>query len=121
MWCTSNVRWLRLAGCVAVLAALVVVVVKPSCSAGTFPSAVPCNASALSAPYHGVDSVSAFGCEGDYAYLWATVGTGPAEVSVTELLHYDASSATWQNALRADDCPGDKLPAYIEARACNSN
>ncbi len=114
-------KWFRLLACAVVLAALIVFAAKPSSSASSFPPSPPCTAAALSAPYHGVDSVSSFGCVGDYGYLWATVGTGPAEVSVTELLYYDATTSEWENALRANDCEGSTLPPYIEQRACNSN
>ena len=69
-------RWFRLVACVLVLAALVVLVTKPSSSASTFPEAAPCTVADLTAPYHDVDSVSNFGCVGNYAYLWATVGSG---------------------------------------------
>ena len=114
-------KWFRLFACAVIVAALIVFVTKPSSSASTFPPSVPCTAAALSAPYHGVDSVSSFGCVGDWGYLWVTVGTGPAEASVTELLAYDAATNEWQNALRANYCEGTTLPAYIEQRACNSN
>ena len=63
-----------------------------SCRGRTFPASLPCNASALSAPYHGplkVVSVASFGCEGGFAYLWATVGKGEEEIGVTEVLAYD--------------------------------
>lgn len=114
-------RWFRLVACVAILAVLVVVVIKPSSSASTFPPSPPCDATALSAPYHDVDSVSSFGCVGDFAYLWATVGSGPAESSVTELLHYDPLTSVWENALRSTYCTSASLPAFIEERACSSD
>lgn len=114
-------KWFRLAACAVILAALIVFVTKPSSSASTFPPSVPCSAAALSAAYHDVDSVQSYGCAGDYGYLWATVGTGPGEIGVTELLAYDATTGEWKNALRANYCEGTTLPAYIEQRACNSN
>ena len=114
-------RWFRLAGCVVVLAALAVLVTKPSSSASTFPQTAPCAVANLTASFHDVDGVTNFGCVGDYAYLWATVGTGPAEVGVTELLVYNTSAREWKNAIRANYCTGSALPAYIEQQACNSN
>jgi hypothetical protein len=114
-------RWLRPFACVVVLAALAVLATKPSSSASTFPQAGPCTVATLTAPYHDVDSVSNFGCVGDYGYLWATVGSGPAQVSVTELLVYNTSASVWENALRANYCTGTALPAYIKQQACNSN
>jgi hypothetical protein len=84
-------RWFRLVACVLLLAALVVLVTKPSSSASTFPEAAPCTVADLTAPYHDVDGVSNFGCVGNYAYLWATVGSGPGEIGVTELLAYNTT------------------------------
>jgi hypothetical protein len=103
------------------VAALAVLVTKPSSSASTFPTPAPCTSADLTAPYHGVDSVTSFGCVGDYAYLWATVGTPPAEASVTELLYYDPTQSAWVNALRANYCGSGVLPVIIQERACNSN
>jgi hypothetical protein len=40
---------------------------------------------------------------------------------VTELLAYNTTKGVWENALRANYCTGDVLPAYIEQQACNSN
>ena len=114
-------RWSRLLACVVVLAALAVLVTKPSSSASTFPQEAPCTVANLTAPYHDVDSVSNFGCVGDYGYLWATVGSGPAEVGVTELLVYNTGASAWENALRANYCTGNVLPSYIKQQACNSN
>jgi hypothetical protein len=114
-------RWSRLFACVVVLAALVVLVTKPSSSASSFPQAAPCTVANLTVPYHDVDSVSNFGCVGSYAYLWATVGSGPGEIGVTELLAYNTTKGVWENALRANYCTGNVLPAYIEQQACNSN
>ncbi|HWD95829.1 MAG TPA: hypothetical protein VG246_05355 [Acidimicrobiales bacterium] len=114
-------RWLRLLACVVLLGALVVLVTKPSSSASIFPQAAPCTADNLTAPYHDVDSVTSFGCVGDYAYLWATIGTEPAEIGVTDLLVYNTKAGAWENAVRANYCTGDALPAYIKQQACNSN
>ncbi|HEV7957958.1 MAG TPA: hypothetical protein VGP11_00705 [Acidimicrobiales bacterium] len=114
-------RLFRLLACVVIVAALAVLVTKPSSSASTFPTPAPCTSADLTAPYHDVDSVTSFGCVGNYAYLWATVGTAPAEVSVTELLYYDPTTGAWENALRASYCGGGLLPASIEEKACNSN
>lgn len=114
-------RWLRLIACVVALGALAVTVSKPSSSASTFPQTAPCTVANLTAAYHDVDSVSNFGCVGDYAYLWATVGSGPGEIGVTELLTYNTVKGMWENAPRASYCTGNILPAYIEQQACNSN
>ena len=121
---TVGVRWLRLLGAVILLVALGVGVAKASCREGAFPLSTPCTASALSAPYHGplkVVSVASFGCEGRFAYLWATVGKGAEEIGVTEVLAFDETTRQWENASRATYCTHHHLPAYVEFWGCNSN
>ncbi len=106
----------------AVLAAgLGLAAAATSCRASAFPVAAPCSASALSSPYHNLRSVASFGCVGTWAYLWATVGHGVEEVSVTEVLHYDTTVSEWRNALRSTYCDHHLLPDYVEFWGCNSN
>jgi hypothetical protein len=104
-----------------ILAALSVASANVTCTTRTFPVSVPCNASALSAAYSEVDGVASFGCVGSWAYLWATVGKGAAEVGVTEVLHYDVTKGEWSNASRRRYCDHHLLPAYVEYWGCNSN
>lgn len=88
------------------------------------PLDVDCSASALSAPYTGplkVRSVASFGCEGRFAYLWATVGAGVEEIGVTEVLRYDTRSDAWANAVRSTYCVDHRLPAYVQYWGCHSN
>ncbi|MHB1969401.1 MAG: hypothetical protein ACYCPK_04100 [Acidimicrobiales bacterium] len=106
---------------VAVAAGLVLAASRASCSASAGPVAAPCSAAALAAAYSGVDSVQAYGCSGGFGYLWMTVGSGVAEVSVTEVVRYDAAAARWVNADRATYCVAGRLPAYVERRGCHSN
>ncbi len=68
-----------------------------------------------------VDSVQSFGCVGQYAYLWATVGHGEGEIGVTEVAYYDLDTSTWKNALRVHYCVDHRLPSYIQFWGCNSN
>jgi hypothetical protein len=115
---------IRLVAGALLLVALGVGAAKVTCDATTFPPPVPCNAAALSTPYTGdlkVDSVDSFGCVGNWAYLWATVGKGVQEIGVTEVLHYDDSSMTWQNASREKYCGHHLIPAYVDFWGCNSN
>jgi hypothetical protein len=75
-------------------------------------------------PYTGplkVDSVDSFGCVGQWAYLWATVGKGVGEIGVTEVLHFDPTTSQWQNASRLTYCFHHLLPGYVELWGCNSN
>ena len=107
-----------------VVVALALGASRASAQGRTFPISTPCNAAALSQPYGGplkVDSVASFGCVGRWAYLWATVGTGVAEVGVTEVLRYDAGTSAWRNASRLTYCDHHLLPRYVELWGCNSN
>lgn len=107
-----------------VVVALALGVSRASAQSRTFPISTPCNAAALSKPYGGplkVDSVASFGCVGRWAYLWATVGTGVAEIGVTEVLRYNATTSAWQNASRLTYCGHHLLPRYVEFWGCNSN
>jgi hypothetical protein len=118
-------KWFRPAAAVVlVVAGLVVMTIHPTSSFETFPTAVPCNASAVSAPYTGsfkVRSVQSFGCVGQWAYLWATVGKGVQEIGVTEVLHYETATSSWHNASRERYCVKHRLPTYVQFWGCNSN
>jgi hypothetical protein len=121
------VKWSRALAALGILAALAVGTANVTCSTRTFPTPVPCTASALSAAYGGastidsVDSVQSFGCVGNWAYLWATIGKGVAEIGVTDVLHYNDATSAWQNASRTRYCMHHLLPAYVEFWGCNSN
>lgn len=114
-------RWTRAIVAVVLAAGLAVAATRSTSHPSGFPAAVPCDATALSAPYHGVDFVSSFGCVGRWAYLWVTVGTGVAEVSVTEVERYDAARASWVNASRPRYCADRRVPAYVRRWGCHSN
>ncbi|HQU26131.1 MAG TPA: hypothetical protein PLS29_03770 [Acidimicrobiales bacterium] len=100
---------------------LVVAAARASASTSAAPVAAPCSAAALSADYTHVDSVQGYGCSGGFGYLWMTVGSGAAEVSVTEVVRYDEGAARWVNAERAYYCVAGRLPAYVERWGCHSN
>jgi hypothetical protein len=120
-------KWSRALAALGILAALGVATANATCATRTFPQAVPCNASALSAAYGGtssldrVDSVNSFGCVGTWAYLWATIGKGVGEIGVTDVLHYDDATNRWQNASRLRYCTHHRLPAYVNLWGCHSN
>jgi len=120
-------KWSRALAVLGILAALGVATANVSCSTRTFPTPVPCTASALASAYGGasaddhLDSVDSFGCVGTWAYAWATIGTGVGEVGVTDVLHYDDATSRWQNASRLRYCMHHLLPSYVEFWGCNSN
>ncbi len=94
---------------------------RASASTGAAPVAAPCTADAMAAAYTHVDSVQGYGCSGGFGYLWMTVGSGVAEVSVTEVVRYDEGAARWVNADRAYYCVAGRLPAYVDTWGCHSN
>jgi hypothetical protein len=114
-------RLLQLASAAVLMAGLAVSSTLPSCSSAGVPLAAPCTASALTASLTNVRGVAAFGCEGQWAYLWANVGTGAQEVSVTELEQFSGATGRWQPVSRAQYCHGSMLASFIYRRACFSN
>jgi hypothetical protein len=117
-------KWFSVAASVVIIAAMAVGVSKTSESAARAPVNAPCSASALADAYHGTDkvrSVNSFGCEGRWAYLWATIGTGVQEIGVTDVLRFDEATNAWKNASRLTYCMHDLLPRYVEYWGCNSN
>jgi hypothetical protein len=68
-----------------------------------------------------MSAVASFGCEGPWAYVWATLGVGPHAVGVTEVLHYDATTQRWRPANRGEVCVAHHLPWWIYLEGCFSN
>jgi hypothetical protein len=114
-------KWTRIGAAAVIVVALALSATQSHSRAQTFPAAIPCNAGAISAAYTQVDSVQSFGCEGGYAYLWATVGHGEGEIGVTEVVSFDESTMSWKNASRLRYCFKHRLPTYVEYWGCNSN
>ena len=114
----------RLVLAVAVLAALVVLSLRTTSSAASAEAPVPCTTAALARAFDGqfhLSSIQNYGCEGEWAYVWATVGTGEDAIGVTEVLAYDAKSARWALVSRALDCKATILPSVIYRQGCFSN
>ncbi len=85
---------------------------------------VPCDAAAISAAFTNglrLSSLTHFACEDGWAYAWANIGTGPTEVSVTEVLRFDTGAGVWKFALRRDVCTPTILPREIYQKGCFSN
>lgn len=110
---------LQFLSALALVAGLALVATRATATSGAGPSAAPCTGDALTAHLTNVVSVQDFGCEGDWAYLWATVGVTPNEFSVTELMSY--TSSAWRAASRATYCHAGMLPDVVYHRACFSN
>ena len=104
-----------------VTAALVVAVARVTSVAAPAPSAAPCSAASVTARLTHVapGGVVAYGCEGAWAYVWATLSVGPARIGVTELMRYGSSG--WTAVSRARYCHPGALPSVVYRRACFSN
>jgi hypothetical protein len=88
------------------------------------PVTAACTTEAIGQAFNGalsLDSIDAWGCEGDFAYTWATVGSGQYEIGVTEVLRFDASAQHWTLVSRLTYCHPDMLPARIYRLGCFSN
>ena len=114
----------RLVIAVLVLVALVVLSLRTTSSAASANPPVPCTTAALGQAFDGefhLSSIQNYGCEGEWAYAWATVGTGQEAIGVTEVLAYNESSAKWALVSRATDCKATILPSVIYHQGCFSN
>ncbi|MDE3065382.1 MAG: hypothetical protein KGJ36_06900 [Acidobacteriota bacterium] len=117
-------RFWHVAAGVAVLAATGVAVGGARSSSAGPPAASLCSPAALSAAFDGalgLKSLDGWGCQGDYAYAYATIGTEPNLISVTEVLAFSPSSATWAIVARATYCVPGRLPDLVYRRGCFSN
>jgi len=107
-----------------VLITLVVLSFRTTSSSASAVPPVPCTTSALGRAFDSqfhLASIQSFGCEGEWAYVWATVGTGEQAIGVTEVLAYDAPSGRWAIVSRAVDCKASILPGVIYHQGCFSN
>jgi hypothetical protein len=114
----------RLAASGLLMSAFVVGTVHVSTTLRSAPPEVPCTTGVLAAPFAGplhLRSIDGFGCEGRWAYTWATVGTGLHTVGVTELLRYNTAQQLWQFASRQIDCNARILPMVVYRQGCFSN
>ena len=110
---------LKLVSALFLVGGLVLVATRATATSGEGPSGAPCSSATLTAHLTNVDAVEAFGCEGTWAYLWATLGVGTNQVSVTELMSFAAGA--WSAASRATYCHAGMLPDLVYRKACFSN
>jgi len=119
------VRIFRVVSAVLLVAALLWAVAHVSETRSTVRSVAECSSNALSQAVNGafrVMSVQNFGCAGDFAYLWATVGTNEADaIGVTEVLKFRPSTQHWVLVSREKYCHPSTLPAFIYKQGCFSN
>jgi hypothetical protein len=107
-----------------VLLALVLLSFRTTATSASAARPVPCTTSALGQGFQGqfhLTSIQSFGCEGTWAYVWATVGTGVQAIGVTEVLAYSATGGRWTIVSRSVDCKASILPSVIFRQGCFSN
>ena len=88
------------------------------------PAPIPCTTSTLGQAFGGelhLSSIQNYGCEGAWAYVWATVGTGEHAIGVTEVLSYSVTRGRWSIVSRLADCKASILPHVIYRQGCFSN
>jgi len=109
---------------VLLLMGLVVSASEARCQRSTMPESTPCYSGALAGAFHGplaLTHLDNYGCEGPWAFAWATIGSGAHAVGVSEVLYFDARSSHWRFAQRAAVCGNATLPARIDSLGCHSN
>jgi hypothetical protein len=114
----------RLAAAAVVVVALVVLSFRTTSSTASAVPPVPCTTSALGQAFHGqfhLSSIQNYGCEDEWAYVWATVGSGEEAIGVTEVLAFTTASQRWHIVSRATDCKASILPRVVYRQGCFSN
>jgi hypothetical protein len=114
----------RLAVAALVLVALVVLSFRTTSSSASAVPPVPCTTATLGRAFEGqfhLSSIQNYGCEDQWAFVWATVGTGEQAIGVTEVLHYGTSAQRWAIVSRVTDCKASILPSVVYRQGCFSN
>jgi hypothetical protein len=114
----------RLVIAIVVIAALVALSVRTTATSESAAPSIPCTTSALgvgfSTQMH-LTSFQNFGCEGEWAYAWATIGAGQHAIGVTEVLSYSVTKGRWSIVSRLTYCKASILPSVIYRQGCFSN
>ncbi len=114
----------RAVGSFLLVAGMFVGSVRPTSTEAVAPSALPCTSGALGGAFTGAPSLRSldnFGCQGNWAFTWATVGTGLQQIGVTDVLHFEATSGRWVLVARAQYCKPQLLPSVVYRLGCFSN
>jgi len=118
------VRILRYAAVLAVVVVAGLAAGDARATSSPSPVTAACTTEALGQAFNGalgLDSIDAWGCEGDFAYAWATVGSGEYEIGVTEVLRFDDAAQHWSLVSRLTWCHPGMLPEHIYRLGCFSN
>jgi hypothetical protein len=117
-------KLVRLAAAALALIALVVLSFRTTCTTSVAAPPVPCTTSSLGRAFDGqfhLASIENYGCEGTWAYVWATVGTGEQAIGVTQVLLYEPRFSRWVIVPRTTYCKSTILPSVIYRQGCFSN
>jgi hypothetical protein len=117
-------KWTRLGVAGVLLVALVIASIHTTSSSSSTPVAAPCTTSALGEAFAGqfkLTSIQQYGCEDQWAYAWATVGTGAEAIGVTQVMHFDLATQRWVIVSRQHDCKANILPSVVYRQGCFSN
>lgn len=101
-----------------------VVTTHASVNASTGTSSAACTPDELARAFTGplrLQTIDSFGCSGDWAYVWATVGSGYQEIGVTEVLRHNPVQGAWFFVSRQRYCHPGLLPDFIYRKGCFSN
>jgi hypothetical protein len=88
------------------------------------PPQAPCTTEVLAQAFKGdlaLTSFQNYGCDSDWAFAWATVGSGEQAIGVTEVLQYSPTARKWSIVSRETDCKPSILPTDIYKLGCFSN
>jgi hypothetical protein len=110
--------------CALVVAALAVLSFRTTSTSASAAPPVPCDTAALGQAFVGqfhLTSVQNYGCEGEWAYVWATVGTGEQAIGVTEVLAFKTTTQRWAIVSRVTHCKASILPNVVYRQGCFSN
>jgi hypothetical protein len=119
------VKIFRVVAALLVLVALAVAASRVSQRTVVGPESTSCTPHSLSGAANGsfhVMSVDNFGCAGDFAFLWATVGTNETDaIGVTEVLRFSPTTERWAFVSRQKYCHPTLLPYEVYRQGCFSN
>lgn len=117
-------RYFRVAATAALLIGLVLADARAGPTSSGPASSAACTPKALSGAFGGqlkLQSIDNFGCAGGWAFIWATVGTGPQEIGVTEVVRFSPSASRWSVVSRLKWCKPALLPELVYRQGCFSN
>jgi len=117
-------KFLRAAATTALVLALAFAAGRAGPSSTEKEWSTACTPNALAKAFGGqfaLRSIESFGCAEGWAFAWATVGVGPQEIGVTEVLRFNSSTTGWSFVSRLQWCKPGRLPDLVYRQGCFSN